>query len=122
MDELSRNDSILRHILQHCEKISTLQERFGKDITVFLSDIAYYDSVFMNLLQIGELANRLPKKFQEAHGDIPWRQIIDLRNVIVHGYGTVKSSLLWKTICDDVPDLHSRVLGILSGLLEHGGV
>jgi len=78
MDEFAKNESILRHIMRHCEKISALQERFGKNISVFLSDIAYYDSVFMNLLQIGELANRLPKKFQDVHNNIPWRRIIDL--------------------------------------------
>jgi len=116
MDEFYRNESVLQHIVQHCEKIFALQERFGKNISIFLSDVAYYDSVFMNLMQIGELSNRLSKKFQDAHNDIPWRQIIDLRNIIVHGYGTVKANLLWKTICDDVPNLHSQILEILSKL------
>jgi hypothetical protein len=59
MDESGREESILRHIAQHCEKIFALQKRFGKDISIFLSDIAYYDSVFMNF---GELANRLAER------------------------------------------------------------
>jgi len=109
-----KDQSILQHIVEHCQKIAALQERFGKDISVFIADFAYYDSVFMNLLQIGELANHLSKGFQGKHKNIPWRQIIDLRNIIVHGYGTVKANLLWKTVCDDVPLLHSQILEILS--------
>ena len=31
-------------------------------------------------------ANLLTKEFREEHPDVPWREIVDMRNVLVHGY------------------------------------
>ena len=50
----------------------------------FLQDTKTSDSVVRNLEVIGEAANRLPESFRTQHAEIPWRQIIGLRNRIIH--------------------------------------
>ncbi|MDR1061625.1 MAG: DUF86 domain-containing protein [Clostridiales bacterium] len=63
----------------------------------------------MNLLQIGEQAGRLDDDFYKAHNEIPWRQIIGVRNRIVHGYDDVDAPLIWQIIQEDLPELAKRL-------------
>ena len=84
---MDKDISIIKHILEHIESIFKTQKRFGSDIAVFISDRDYFNSVCMSLLQIGELSHHLTSEFIKTHADIPWKNIIGLRNVVVHGYG-----------------------------------
>src|SRR6185295_15140836 len=47
---------------------------------------------------IGEAANRVSPGFQQAHPEIPWRKIVDQRNVLVHEYGDVEHVLIWDLV------------------------
>lgn len=35
---------------------------------------------------LGEAARRVSSQFREAHPELPWREIVGLRNVISHDY------------------------------------
>ena len=63
----SADIDILVHILRYCNNIRELIERFGEDIEIFKQDIAYRDSVSMNILQIGELAGRLSEEYRREN-------------------------------------------------------
>ena len=54
---------------------------------------------------IGEAANRVPEDFQEDHPEIPWAQIIGMRNRLIHGYDDVDLNFLWSVVQDDLPGL-----------------
>lgn len=58
-----------------------------------------------NIEVIGEAANMLTRHFRETHDDLPWRQIISMRNVLVHGYAQVSDSDLWQTATNDIEPL-----------------
>ena len=63
---------------------------------------------------IGEAATRLPEEWRERHPDIPWRQIIRMRNVMVHGYDVVSNDVLWDTAAHDIPQLRARIASLLA--------
>ena len=42
--------------------------------------------------------NRVSRPFQENHAEIPWRQIINQRNVLAHEYGEIRHELIWNVI------------------------
>ncbi len=63
---------------------------------------------------IGEAASRLTAEVHNAHPEIPWRQIIGMRNHLVHGYDVVSSEVLWDTACRNVPDLKLKIEAILN--------
>ena len=67
----------------------------------------------MSLLQIGELANHLSDEFKKNNAGIPWRNIIGLRNVVVHGYGHLDADTVWATLQEDIPKLHEYCKRIL---------
>jgi len=54
---------------------------------------------------IGEAANRVSRQTQELHPQIPWRQMIGMRNHLVHDYGHVDPEIVWDTLQRHVPEL-----------------
>ena len=60
----------------------------------------------VRLLEIvGEAAGRVSNDLQAQHPQIAWRQIISLRNRLIHGYDAVDMDILWQILQQDVPTL-----------------
>lgn len=62
---------------------------------------------------IGEAANRVPDDVQERYPDLPWLQMIGLRNRLIHGYDNVDFDILWSIVQRDLPDLIGQLENIL---------
>jgi uncharacterized protein with HEPN domain len=114
MDRTKRNISILEHIIKYCEEMPEIHKYFGDTYEIFKTNSHYFKSVAMNILQIGELINHLSKEFQEKYPQIPYRSIVSLRNVIVHGYGTLESDKIWDTSRTDTSELQKRCSEIIA--------
>lgn len=54
---------------------------------------------------IGEAAARTTGGMQAAHPEIPWAQIVAMRNRLIHGYFDVDLQVVWDTVTDDLPQL-----------------
>lgn len=54
---------------------------------------------------VGEAASRVPREEQAGHPDIPWADIVGMRNRLVHGYSEIDVDALWSTIEVDLPAL-----------------
>jgi uncharacterized protein with HEPN domain len=54
--------------------------------------------VVQHLQIIGEAAGRLSNDLRVRHPEIPWRSIIGMRNVLVHGYFEVDLDLVWSVV------------------------
>lgn len=61
---------------------------------------------------IGEAANHLTKEFQMKTPDISWREIISLRNVLIHEYFGVDEVLVWQIITVDIPSLKEKLSSV----------
>ncbi len=74
----------------------------------FLADSRTQQAVAMNLIIIGEAATRLKRSypsFAAAHVDLPWREMINMRNRIAHGYVELDFRIVWRTAQIDLPEL-----------------
>ncbi len=54
---------------------------------------------------IGEAASRISPEKQKQITQIPWPQIISMRNRLIHNYYEVDVDILWKTVTEDLPPL-----------------
>lgn len=67
-----------------------------------------------NLEIIGEAANKVTKDFHLQHAQIPWRDIIDFRNVAIHDYIDLDAKMVWNVMTIDVPELLKKLNEILT--------
>lgn len=63
---------------------------------------------------VGEAANRVSAETRTVHPEIPWPQIIGMRNRLAHGYDIVDIVLLWDTVAYDLPPLIALLRGVLA--------
>jgi uncharacterized protein with HEPN domain len=54
---------------------------------------------------IGEAARNVSRTLQDAHPQIPWRQIIGLRHVMAHEYGDIGHERVFRVAADSIPAL-----------------
>jgi uncharacterized protein with HEPN domain len=57
----------------------------------------------------GEACNRVPEDVVEGHPEIPWREIVGMRNWLAHGYDSIDFDILWNAISLNALDLLSKV-------------
>jgi uncharacterized protein with HEPN domain len=77
----------------------------GKTFQQFQNDLLLHETVLRRLGIIGEAANKLSPESRQIAPEIPWDQIVSMRNVLVHVYFGVKLEIVWNTVCDDIPPL-----------------
>jgi uncharacterized protein with HEPN domain len=54
---------------------------------------------------IGEAARRISQDTRDAHPEIPWEQMIGMRNRLIHEYFRVNLTTVWETVQNDLPSL-----------------
>lgn len=67
---------------------------------------------------IGEAAYKLTKEFRDSHPELPWREIIGMRHLLVHGYFTISEEVLWDVIQNDIPAMIPSLEKYLKDLNE----
>ena len=101
----------LRHMLDHTsEAIAIIATRSREDLkTDRLLELGLVRLVEI----IGEAAARITPECRESYPQIPWPQVIAMRNRLVHGYDQVDLNVLWDTIQDDLPPLEAELTRLL---------
>ncbi|MCR5672834.1 MAG: DUF86 domain-containing protein [Lachnospiraceae bacterium] len=67
------------------------------------------DSMLFRMIQILENAKKLSGEFRERADELPWNELIGLRNRLVHDYGNVDLNIVFETLKYDIPDLLERL-------------
>ena len=62
---------------------------------------------------IGEAVGKLPEEIKAAHHDVPWQDIKDFRNLLVHEYFGVDQEIVWNVIQQELPRLLQGVATLL---------
>jgi len=65
---------------------------------------------------IGEAAARIGKETKERNPQVPWAQIVAMRNRLVHLYFEIDLDQVWKAVTEDLPPLAVQ----LQAMLETG--
>lgn len=73
--------------------------------------------VLWELAIIGEAANRVSSELRRRHPEVPWRRIIDQRNILVHVYDQLDVDKVWQAV-EGAHALRSELPPILEELPE----
>ena len=114
MRERSRGKGRLEDIVFYANNVKKILD--GVSYDDYVNDVRIYYSVMKNIEIIGEAANMLSKDFIETHTGLPWKQIIGMRHVLVHGYAQVSNVDLWDTAKNDIDPLCQKVLEYLNDI------
>jgi uncharacterized protein with HEPN domain len=107
-----RNDrERLLDILEAIERIDRYAVR-GRE--TFERDELIQNWTTHQLQIIGEAAARITPDLRENHPEVPWRQIIGMRNVLTHGYFDIDLDIVWSVVERDLGKLRSQVEAIVS--------
>jgi uncharacterized protein with HEPN domain len=111
MSERRSTDLLLYDILTAVEKI----ENFTRHTTLseLMDDERTKDAILRNLQVIGDAAKNIPEQFILQHPEIDWGGIAGMRDIITHRYFRVDWQLLWTTIREELPVLHTRIQKIV---------
>jgi uncharacterized protein with HEPN domain len=116
-DRLQRLPDYLGHILEAIERI----QRYvgGIDEKNFVNSQLVQDAVIRNLEVIGEASRNIERShpdFAATHPELPLSIAFDMCNTLSHGYFKIDLEIVWKTVQNDLPQLHSLVDKVLKDL------
>ncbi len=81
----------------------------GKTAEEFLVDQMLYYAIVKNLEIIGAATYMLTSEFKDAHSATNWKNIINMRHILVRGYYQVDSRIDWVTIRTDLLILEKQI-------------
>jgi len=90
----------------------------ARDATQFVQGITWQqfdasrlhqNAVIKALEIVGEAASRISEETRQAHPEFPWKEIIGMRNRLVHAYFDVDWRAVWNTVHHDLPPLIAMI-------------
>ncbi|HEY5602922.1 MAG TPA: HepT-like ribonuclease domain-containing protein [Gammaproteobacteria bacterium] len=114
MQPEDRDAAYLWDMLQAAGEVKMMMENHVLD--AFLENHILLRAIERTIEIIGEAARRVSTSYMDAHPEIPWRQIIGQRNILVHEYGQIDHALLYKTAMEDIPVLINQLQVLLPPL------
>jgi uncharacterized protein with HEPN domain len=98
-----RDDAYLLDILNAARKV--IQYTTGVREEEFDRNEVLQDAAMRQLGIIGEAARKISQEFRNAHSEIPWSEMIGMRNRLIHEYARINLQKVWGTVQNDVPHL-----------------
>ena len=117
MREQSKDKDRLQHILECIDNVFQFLD--GKTFEDMTNNRMCFHAVVYNIMIIGEATNLLTKDFRDQHPEVPWRDIVDMRNALVHGYITTNATLVWDTYTTDLPLLKKQISQFIEELTNN---
>jgi uncharacterized protein with HEPN domain len=104
----------LQHISDAIAEIENYIE--NADFDIFINNSMMFNATVRQLEIIGEAANRLTEERQVLNPSIPWRQIIGLRNMVIHEYFGIDKTLVWNVVKQSLSDLKIKITFMIDSI------
>jgi len=101
----------IHHILDSIDLINKYLRKV--DENDFIQSIELQDAVIRRFGIIGEAGKKLADLVEDKYPELPWSEMISLRNVIIHDYIKINLEIIWDTANNDLPALRKKLLKIL---------
>jgi uncharacterized protein with HEPN domain len=104
----------LQHILDAIDEIENYT--FQVEFSDFQQNSMMIHASVRQLEIIGEAANHLSDELTNNYESVEWKQIIGLRNLLIHEYFGVDIAIVWNVIQFDLPHFKNEILAIITDL------
>ncbi len=98
--------------------IRNARGRIGVGEQTFLLDETLQVWMIHHLEIIGETARGLTSELRGRHPEVPWSQIISMRNILAHEYFGLNLHQVWMVVERELPELQRHIEGIVASLRE----
>jgi uncharacterized protein with HEPN domain len=71
----------------------------------FSQDLKTQSAVVLQILILGEAAKRLSSEFRDRYPEIPWSDIMRMRDKLIHHYEDIDPREIWQAAQQDIPAL-----------------
>jgi uncharacterized protein with HEPN domain len=109
---MRRDDAIrIRHMIEAaeaCEHFAANRTR-----TDLEADLMFLFALVRAVEVFGEAASRVSLETRTSVPSIPWREIVSMRNRLVHAYFDIDHDVLWKATAEEIPTLLTALRAIL---------
>lgn len=104
----------LKHMLDASR--AAVEHLTGKERADLDTNRTVLSAVVRELEIIGEAANSIPTVFKKKHPGIPWKQMIAMRNRLIHAYFDIDHDIVWVTAKDHLPILIQQLEQLLESV------
>ena len=111
------------HWLQHRVDSARRAMQYVRGLTEaqFYTDLMVQDAVSWRITIIGEAERRVSDPTRIAIPGLPWKQIVQMRNRLVHEYAHIRADLVWVTAQHDLSVLVLEIESFLKSAAPGGG-
>ncbi len=108
-----RDVAYLRHMLDFAGQVAVFVA--GVDKQTWQHNKQLQLAVAHLVQMIGEAARKVSEPGREVCPGVPWREIVGMRNRIVHEYMDVDFDVVWRVAVDDLPALSTALTAVFAG-------
>ena len=101
----------IRHMLAAAKE--AMEFAAGKTRMDLEKDRLHMLAIIKSIEIIGEAAAKVTETFKTENSNIPWNDIINMRNRLIHAYFDVNLDIVWQTVKTDLPDLIKALAEII---------
>ncbi|MEK7137677.1 MAG: HepT-like ribonuclease domain-containing protein [Patescibacteria group bacterium] len=111
---MKTDELFVRHMI---DAIDEIQKVLGdRTFREFVSDPLRMHACVRLFEILGEAAGKLTTEYRQLYRDIPFADIIGMRNKLIHHYFEVDLEILWKAYEEDLPALRKALKASLKTL------
>lgn len=105
---LDRITEQLEIVCERCRNVQSVNDFLGSN-----EGMSLLDGVCMKLIAVGESIKNLDKLTERSllvnYPQIPWREVMGMRDIIVHHYFEIDADVIFATVRENVPELLSII-------------
>lgn len=99
---------LLKHIRDECQFLIT--NSTGIELDDLLEDEVLKRAFIRSIEIIGEASKSIPNSYKSDHGDVPWKEMAGMRDILIHRYSGVDITIVYDVVKERIPLLLDSIL------------
>ena len=92
--------------------------QFGEGIerSQYRPGVMAFEAILRQIEIIGEAASHVPPAIQSQGSEIPWRNLVGMRNHLIHGYFAIDADIVWSVVHGKLPAMIPEIKKLIEKL------